>query len=149
LTINCVVNATRTTLPRFYIFRKERICDDYIQLYKPRTFMAMQSKAWITTYLFKEFLSVFKGSILGEISQTNRHLHILDGHGSHVTLETIEQAKKFGLDMIILPLHTSHAFHPLDIVVCFKPFKIIFKRERNKKMFNRNYIEPNKIGSIG
>jgi len=111
--------------------------------------MAMQSKAWITTYLFKEFLSFFKGSILVEIFLTNRHLHILDGHGSHVTLETIEQAKKFGLDMIILPLHTSHAFHPLDIVVCFKPFKIIFKRERNTKMFSRNYIEPNKIASIG
>jgi len=149
LTINCVVNATRTTLPRFYIFRKERICDDYIQLYKPRTCMAMLSKAWMTTYFLKDFLSFFKASILGEISLTNRHLHILDGHGSHVTLETIEQAKKFGLDMIILPLHTSHAFHPLNIVVCFKLFKIIFKRERNTTMFSKNYIELNKITSVG
>jgi hypothetical protein len=28
--VNCVVNATKTTLPRFYIFRGERIHDDYI-----------------------------------------------------------------------------------------------------------------------
>ncbi len=103
----------------------------------------------MTTYFFKEFLSFFKASILGEISLTNRHLHILDGHGSHVTVETIEQAKKFGLDMIILPLHTSHAFHPLNIVVCFKLFKIIFKRERNTTMFSKNYIELNKITSVG
>jgi len=29
--------------------------------------------------------------ILGGISQTNHHLLILDGHGSHVTLKTIKQ----------------------------------------------------------
>jgi hypothetical protein len=63
----------------------------------------------------------------------------LDGHGSNVTFETIEEAKEFGLDMITLPLHTSHALQPLNIVACFKPFKNIFKRERNTTMFNRNY----------
>ncbi len=103
----------------------------------------------MTTYLFFFKFSFFKGSILGEISLTNRHLHILDGHGSYVTLETIKQAKKFGLDMIILPLHTSHAFHPLDIVACFKPFKIVFIRERNTTMFNRNYIELNSLDRLG
>jgi hypothetical protein len=148
LTIICVVNATGITLPK-YIFRKERICDDYIQLCKPKTCMAMQSKAWMTTYLFKEFLSFFKRSIPSEISLTNRHLHILDGHGSHVTLETIKQAKEFGLDMIVLPLHTSRALHPLDIMACFKPFKIVFKRERNTTRFSRNYIELNKIALVG
>jgi hypothetical protein len=72
LTINCVVNATRTSLPRFYIFRKERICDAYIQLYKPRTYMVMQSKAWMIIYLFKEFISFFKRSIPGEILSNER-----------------------------------------------------------------------------
>jgi len=71
--------------------------------------MAMQSKAWMTTFLFKEFLSFFKRSILSGISLTNKHLFILDGHGSHVTFEAIKQVKKFGLYMITLPSHTSHA----------------------------------------
>ncbi len=43
LTINCVVNATRITLPRVYISKRERIQNDYIQLCKARTYMAMQS----------------------------------------------------------------------------------------------------------
>jgi hypothetical protein len=72
--------------------------------------MAMQSKAWMITFLFKEFFVFFKRSTPSGTSLTNRHLFILDGHGSHVTLEAIEQAKKFGLDMIILLSHTSHAF---------------------------------------
>jgi hypothetical protein len=90
LTVNYVVNATGTILLRFYIFKGERICDDYIQFCKPRTCMAMQSKAWMATFLFKEFLSFFKRSIPSGISITNRRPLILDGHRSHVTLEAIE-----------------------------------------------------------
>jgi len=72
----------------------------------------------------------------------------LDGHGSHITLEVIEQAQKFGLDMIIIPLHTSHAFKPLG-VTCFKPFNIAIKKERNITMVRRNYTKSNKIALAG
>jgi hypothetical protein len=57
---------------------------------------------------------------------TNRHLLILDGHGSHVTFEVIEQVNEFGLDMIPLPSHTSHAFQLVD-VACFKPSRLFLK----------------------
>jgi hypothetical protein len=144
LTIKCIVNKIKTTLLRFYIFKRERIYDEYIQFYKLIICMVMQSKAWMITYLFKDFLSFFKRLILGGISLTNRHLFILDGHGSHVTLETIEQAKRFALNMIILLSHTLHALQPLN-VACFKPFKTIFKGEINTSMFSRNYIEPNNL----
>ncbi len=69
---------------------------------------------------------------------------ILDGHGSHVTFETIEQAKEFGIDMITLPSHASHAFQPLD-VACFKPFKNDFKKERDTTMVKRNYTKLDNI----
>ncbi len=64
----------------------------------------------MTTFFFKEFFVFFKRSIPSGISTTNRHLLILDGHGSHVTIETIKQAQEFGLDMNTLPSHASHAF---------------------------------------
>jgi hypothetical protein len=51
--------------------------------------MAMQTQAWMTSFLFKELLSLFKRSLLIGIFQSNWHLLILDGHGSHVTLEAI------------------------------------------------------------
>jgi hypothetical protein len=34
----------------------------------------------------------------------------------------------FGLNMITLPSHTSHALQPFD-VSCFKPFKIAFLKK--------------------
>jgi hypothetical protein len=61
------------------------------------------------SFLFKELSSFFKRSIPCGISLTNRHSFILDGHGFHVTLKAIEQAQAFGLYMIIIPSHMSHA----------------------------------------
>ncbi len=92
LYFNYIVNAVRTTFPRFYIFKGEKIWNDYLQLCKPRTYMVMQSKTWMTTFLFKEFFYFFKRSIPSGIFLLNRHLFIFNGHGSHVTLEAIEQA---------------------------------------------------------
>ncbi len=71
----------------------------------------------------------------------------MDGHGSHVTLEPIEQTKEFGFDLIILPSHTSHALQPLD-VACFKLFKTTFRKERDTTMFKRNDTKPKKITLI-
>jgi len=56
--------------------------------------MAMQKKTWMIAFLFKEFLSFFKRLVLSGVSLTNKHLSILDGHGSHLTLEVIEQGQK-------------------------------------------------------
>jgi hypothetical protein len=76
-------------LAKFLLFKSGQIKNDYIKGCKIRTCMAMQNKAWMTTFLFKEFLSFFKKIVLNGISQFNRHLLILNTRGSHVTLEAI------------------------------------------------------------
>jgi hypothetical protein len=100
--------------------------------------MAMQKKTWMITFFFTKFLFLFKRSIPSGVSVTNRHLLILNGHGSHVTLETIESAKDIGLDMITLSSHTSHALQQLD-VSCFKPFQTTFKKVRDATMYKNNH----------
>jgi hypothetical protein len=55
--------------------------------------MAVYTKTWMTSFLFKEFMSFFKRLVLGGISPSNRHLLALDGHGSHVNLEAIEHVQ--------------------------------------------------------
>jgi hypothetical protein len=86
--------------------------------------MAMQPRAWMTSYLFSAWISHFIEFVrrLGGISPERRHLFILDGHNSHVTLEVVQEAKSAGLDLLMLPSHTTHALQPLDVAV-FKPFK--------------------------
>jgi hypothetical protein len=91
--------------------------------------MAMQKKTWMNFFLFKEFLSFFKQSIPSGVVVTNQHLLILNGHGSHVTIRALKQAHEFGLDMISLPAHTSHALQPLDFFA-LNHLKLHFQRLR-------------------
>jgi imidazoleglycerol phosphate dehydratase HisB len=94
--------------------------------------MAMQPERWITAFLFSQWISHFIKSLesRGGVSPTNRHLLIVDGHNSHVTLEVVHKAMGVGLDLLTLPSHTSHRLQPLDVSV-FGPFKRAFKRFRD------------------
>jgi hypothetical protein len=87
-------------------------------------------------------------SIPRSLSQQNKHLLILDGHGSHVTLEAIKQTYEARLNMITLPSHTSHTLQPLDINY-FRPFKYVFRKERDESMFRNNYRKPGKVTLVG
>jgi hypothetical protein len=94
--------------------------------------MAMQVKAWMTKFLFSTWISHFLEAVgrMDNISPTSRHVLILDGHNSHVTLEVVKATKGVGLDLVSLPSHTLHALQPLDVSV-FKPFKTYFREYRN------------------
>jgi hypothetical protein len=70
LIVNCVVNATRKALPRLYTFQKYWLPEYYIKLCKARSCMVMQTKAWMTSFLFKEWLSFFKKLVPCGIFQT-------------------------------------------------------------------------------
>jgi len=50
--------------------------------------------------------------------------------------------------MITLPLCKFHALQPLN-VICFKPFKIAFRKERYTTMVRRNYTKLYKITLAG
>ncbi len=144
LIVNNEINAIEGVLRRFYIFRGEKLRDDYIKLCKPSICMAIQKRTWMITFLFKEFLFFLNKSILVGVSFSNPHLLILDGHNNHVTLEAIENVFFLGLDMITLPSHTSYALQLLD-VCCFKPFKIVFRKVSDAIMCKRNHMELDKI----
>lgn len=101
-----------------------------IMFWKLKTCVAMQTKAWMTNFLSKEFLFFFKKYVSNEMFLTNQQLLILDGHGNHVTLEAIKQVHEFGLEIIILPSHTFRALQLLN-VSCFKLSKTSSKKAKH------------------
>ena len=54
-------------------------------------------------------------------------LLVLDGHGSHITIDVIEFARSNNVHLLCLPSHTSHILQPLDIGV-FKSLKRFFSK---------------------
>ncbi|MCO5566881.1 hypothetical protein L7F22_020564 [Adiantum nelumboides] len=123
MTILCCVNAAGYAIPSYYIFKGSRIVSNYIENCEQGVAMAVQKKAWMTKELFQAWLQHFENSIMIDISKESRHLLILDGHGSHVSLEVVAKAHALGIDIITLPAHTSHKLQPLDVSV-FKSLKV-------------------------
>jgi hypothetical protein len=142
LSVLVCINAAGFSIPFFYIFRGKRFGQNYIQRCEPGATMAMQPRAWMTSYLFGAWVSRFIELVResGSISQEHRHLLILDGQISHVSVEIVQEARRAGLDILTLPSHTSHALQPLDVSV-FKPFKQFFRQYRDYWM-SRNLNQP-------
>jgi hypothetical protein len=86
----------------------------------------------MTSYLFGAWVSRFIELVQesASISPEHRHLIILDGYISHVSIEVVQKARSVGLDLLTLPSHTSHALQPLDVSI-FKPFKQFFPQYRD------------------
>jgi hypothetical protein len=78
--------------------------------------MAMQKIVLMIFLLFKKFF-FFKKLVSNEMSLINTHLLVLDGHGSHFTLQIMKHAQEFRLDMITLPSHTSHALTNIKCIL--------------------------------
>ena len=57
------INAGGASIPSFYIFCGKRFCKNYIQKCEPGATMAMEQKAWMTSYLFSKWISHFIKSI--------------------------------------------------------------------------------------
>lgn len=132
LSVLVCVNASGLSIPSFYIFKGKRFRRNYIERCESGATMAMQPRAWMTSFLFSKWISHFVKSVepLGGVSPDRRHLLIFDGHVSHVSIDTVQEARRQGIDLITLPSHTSHAMQPLDVSL-FKPFKVAFKAYRD------------------
>jgi hypothetical protein len=141
LSVLVCINAAGVAISSFYIFRGKRFGQNYIQRCEPGATMAMQPRAWMTSYLFSAWMSRFIDLVRASssISPDDRHLFILDGHISHVSVEVVQEARRAGLDILTLPSHTSHTLQPLDVSV-LKPFKQYFRQYRDYWMF-RNLNE--------
>ena len=84
LSILTSINVARHSIPRFYIFKGKRRLRDYIHLCEAGSTMAMQEKGYMTFYLFSRWMDHFIEQLeaIGDLSPSNRHLVILDGHKS-------------------------------------------------------------------
>ena len=61
-------------------------------------------------------------------SPQRRCLLIMDNNSSHVNMDLVCEARRNGVDIITLPLHTSHILQPLDVSV-YGPLKKAWNRQ--------------------
>jgi hypothetical protein len=74
-------------------------------------------------------------------------LLILDGHGSHVTMEFIDYCDRHRILLVILPPHSTHTLQPLDVVL-FKPLSQAYSNELTNHLHKAQGLIPIKKGDF-
>ena len=138
LSVLSCVNAYGGSISNFSILKGSYFLDDYIAKYEEGIVIGMQSNAWMTRWLFESWiLHIIQCLSRGPgLDQNTRHLLILDGHNSHISLEVVKISMESGLDVVSLSSQTSHGLQPHDLA-CFKSFKTTFRKQRDLWLLRR------------
>jgi hypothetical protein len=116
------------TLPPCLIFKGQNLNSSWIPDETPAGWKFITSKkGWTSDLIGFEWL---KSHFQPFVSQTSnsRHLLIIDGHSSHVTVRFIAYCITSKIDFFLLPPHSSHKTQPLDLSI-FGPLKTAINLE--------------------
>jgi hypothetical protein len=97
----------------------------------PDWLITTTSKGWTSNDIGLRWLKEVFLPETARILQNGRTAHrllLLDGHGSHATVEFMWICKQNQVDILYLPAHSSHVLQPLDLGT-FSPLKSPYRKE--------------------
>jgi hypothetical protein len=72
---------------------------------------------------------------------------IVDGHGSHLTMDSLDHCDKHRILLAIMPPHSTHTLQPLDVVM-FKPLSSSYSNELTTHLHKSQGLIPMKKGDF-
>jgi len=120
VTVICAMSAAGQYVPPMMIWPRKRMADALMRGAPPGSIGAVSDNGWTDCSLFVKWLHHFIS--FDKCSVDSPSILIIDGHGSHKSLEAIDLARDHGVTMITLPPHTTHRLQPLDVTF-FKSLK--------------------------
>ena len=118
------VSASGQVIPPFMVYpRKRPVPEKLREGAYPNIVFHVSDNGWMRKELFFEWFKLF----VQMIPPLRPVLLVLDGHGSHITIEVIEYAQSNEIHLLCLPSYTSDILQPLDDGV-FKSFKTFFSK---------------------
>lgn len=120
VTLACAVSASGNSIPPFFIFPRVNFKDHFLNNAPIGSRGSANVSGWMKEEHFLEFLQHFVSHTKCTIQ--NPCLLLLDNHGSHLSIEGLDYAKRNGIVLLSFPPHCSHRMQPLDRTV-FGPLK--------------------------
>jgi len=131
-TIACIcADGTSLTPALIYQAASGRIQDTWLQDFDPKehkAFFTSSPSGWTNNDIGLAWLKqVFDRETKAKAKRSYRLL-ILDGHGSHVTMDFIKYCDDNKILLAILPPHSTHTLQPLDVCL-FGPLATAYSSE--------------------
>ena len=125
VTVVYTISAAGNALPPLFIFPRVNYRNHFINGAPPGSIGLATKSGWINENAFAEYIHhIIRHT---RCSIEHKILLILDNHESHISIETVDLARKNGIVMLTIPPHTSHRLQPLDCSV-YGPFKGAYNR---------------------
>jgi len=136
--VECI-SATGRFLPPLVIFKGKKD----MRPYKKWHFTATP-KGWIDNKTALKWLRKVFIPLTRPARPSQKRLLIIDGHGSHVTVDYMWETYSNTIHIIYLPAHTSHVLQPLDLS-CFSVLKKAY-RTRLEELLADAYCDSSVAG---
>jgi hypothetical protein len=95
---------------------------------KHQVFLATSPSGWTNNQLGLVWLEQVSDRCTKKKAQRRWRLLILDGHGSHLTMDFIKYCNANKILIVIFPPHSTHSLQPLNMVM-FKPLSTAYLNE--------------------
>ena len=123
-TLACA-SASGHTIPPMHVFPGIRFSYNPLEGSVDGAFFGKSDNGWITQELFNGWLTKH---FVRCIPPERPICLLVDGHSSHIDLETSKSCRDNNIYLYCLPPHSSHITQPLDVGF-FSPLKVAWKRE--------------------
>lgn len=118
-TVLFCISAAGEYLPPFVVYKGQNLYQSWMTGGPQGTLYGCTESGWMQDFLFETWMKFFIDFVKNFKKPV---LLIYDGHGSHLTYNSIKLAMDNGIILLCLPPNSSHALQPLDVGV-FSPMK--------------------------
>lgn len=124
VTTLCAISAAGSVIPPMHVFAGKRFKNDPMKGSVPNAFFGKSKKGWMNTELFHNWLAEHFVKRAPAICPL---VLLVDGHSSHIDINTAKVCKKNDILLYCLPPHSSHITQPLDVGF-YGPLKSAWKK---------------------
>lgn len=114
---------------------------DEINVNSHRAFITSSTSGWSNNEIGLQWLKQVFDRCTKEKARRQWRLLVLDGHGSHVTMDFINYCDQNKILLAIFPPHATHTLQPLDVCV-FKSLSTAYSNELSAYLYRSQGLLP-------
>ncbi|EJD39463.1 DDE-domain-containing protein, partial [Auricularia subglabra TFB-10046 SS5] len=122
VSVIATICADGTAVTPAVIFQGKNLMSSWVVNNPLKAHVGMSAKGYNNRVIGLAWMKLFELETRDKAPNGEKRLLIVDGHGSHYTIEALEFARAHNIEILAYPPHTTHALQGLDVVL-FAPLK--------------------------
>ena len=117
ITVLACIGVKRAAIPPIILFQGVNVQLSWNAVMEPHVpqLAEVTDSGWTNSYMMKKWLETVFDPYMQDVPAAMRRLLIMDGHNTHVQVNSLDSCWARGFDCVILPANMTSIFQPLDV----------------------------------